>query len=343
MRIAVLSPIHWRTPPKRYGPWEWVASLLTEELVRRGHDVTLFATGDSQTSARLRWVCPVPFFEPEGKQLEKKLYEYLHSALPFEAADEFDVIHNHYNVYPLVFSPFVRTPVVTTMEGFSSQGVADIMRRYAQTAFVSISLADRQHAPDAHWVANVYHGIPVEAYPFGDAPKGYLCFVGRVHPDKGVHTAIEVADATGIPLKIAGLIADPHYFETEIQPRLRPGKIEYLGELEDAEKKTLLRDALALLHLNAYPEGFGLAPVEAMACGTPVIGMNRGSVAEVVAHGETGFVVSTAAEAIQAVAQASSISRRACRERVEKHFTVSRMVDQYEKVYEEVVQEPRRR
>lgn len=338
MRIAVLSPIHWRTPPRRYGPWEWVASLITEALVRRGHDVTLFATGDSQTSARLRSVCPAPFFEPEGQHLERKLYEYLHSALPFESADEFDIIHNHYNVYPLVFSSFVRTPVVTTVEGFSSRGVADIMRRYAQTAFVSISLADRRHAPDAHWVANIYHGIPVETYPFGDASKGYLCFVGRIHSDKGVHTAIEVAEAAGIPFKIAGLIADDHYFKTEIQPRLRPGRIDYLGELEDAEKKALFRDALAFLHLNAYPEGFGLAPVEAMACGTPVIAMDRGSMAEVVAHGETGFVVSTAAEAIHAVARVSSISRRACRERVEKHFTVSRMVDQYEDIYAQIAQ-----
>ncbi|MDP3685331.1 MAG: glycosyltransferase family 4 protein [bacterium] len=338
MRIAVLSPIHWRTPPRRYGPWEWVASLITEELVRRGHDVTLFATGDSQTAARLRSVCPLPILAPEGQHLEAKMYEYLHSALPFESADEFDVIHNHYNVYPLVFSPFVRTPVVTTVEGFSSGGVADIMRRYAQTAFVSISLADRRHAPDAHWVANVYHGIPVEAYPFGDAPKEYLCFVGRIHPDKGVHEAMDVAEAAGIPLKIAGLVADDHYFKTEIQPRLRPGRIDYLGELEDAKKKALLRDALAFLHLNAYPEGFGLAPVEAMACGTPVIGMDRGSMSEVVAHGETGFVVSTAAEAIQAVAQVRSLNRRACRERVERHFTVSRMVDQYEDVYAQVVQ-----
>lgn len=337
MRIAILSPIHWRTPPRRYGPWEWVASLLTEELVRRGHEVTLFATGDSQTSACLRWVCPAPFFEPEGQQLERKLYEYLHSALPFEAADEFDVIHNHYNMYPLVFSSFVRTPVVTTVEGFSSPGVADLMRRYAQTAFVSISLADRRHAPDAHWVANVYHGIPVEDYPFGGTPKGYLCFVGRIHPEKGVREAIEVADAAGIPLKIAGLIADQRYFDTEIQPRLRPGKIDYLGELEDAEKKALLRDAVAFLHLNAYPEGFGLAPVEAMACGTPVIAMNRGSMPEVVAHGETGFVVSTADEAIRVIAQVNSISRRACRERVEQKFTVSRMADQYEDVYAQVM------
>lgn len=338
MKIAILSSIHWRTPPEKYGPWELITSYITEGMVKKGHQVTLYATGDSQTKAKLRWVCPQPLFKDPN--LEPKVYQYLHTALAFEEAEKYDIIHNHYDAYPLVFSKLVRTPIVTTIHGFSSPQVTKIYRRYSNTFYVSISLADRKHSPDLNYVANIYHGIPIEKYQFNNKPENYFCFLGRISPDKGVHLAIKLAKQTGTKLLIAGLVSPENkkFFENEIKPNLNQ-KIQYLGLITEEEKKELLKNAVGFLHLNTYPEGFGITLIESMASGTPVIGMKLGSIPEVIEDKKTGFVVNTLEEAEAAIKKIDQISRKDCRERVEKHFTVERMVDEYEKVYRQILEE----
>jgi glycosyltransferase involved in cell wall biosynthesis len=332
MKIAILSSIHWRTPPTKYGPWELIASRIAEGMVKFGHTVTLYATGDSETTAQLKWVCPKPIMEDSG--LEPKVYQYLHTASVFEDADQYDIIHNHYDAYPLVFSKLVKTPVVTTIHGFSSPQVNQIYKRYSNTHYVSISYADRKHVPDLNYIANIYHGIPVNEYPYNSKPDNYFCFVGRISPDKGVHNAIKLAKKLNVNLKIAGLIASENkeYFEKEIKPHLN-SKIQYLGLVDEEEKKALLKNAYGFLHLNTYPEGFGLTLIEAMATGTPVIGMELGSIPEVIDNRKTGFVVKNLKEAESAMKNIDLISRENCRKRVEENFTLEKMIREYEKVY----------
>lgn len=336
MRIAILSPIHWRTPPRKYGGYEIIASYIAEGMVKKGHTVTLYATGDSLTSGKLRWVCPRPI--EEDVSLNGKVYQYLHSVLPFEKAQNYDIIHNHYDAYPLVFSKLVKTPVVTTIHGFTNADVSKIYHKYTNTHYVSISYADRKNDPGIHWAANVYHGIPVEEYVFNDKPRDYFCFLGRICADKGVHLSIKLAQKLGIKLKLAGLIPleNKDFFEKEVKPHLS-SQIEYLGEINNEAKKTLLQQARGLLHLNTYPEGFGIPLIEAMACGTPVIGMNQGSIAEVIEDKKTGFVVKNTDEAEEAVKKIDHISRKVCRERVETFFSVDRMVNDYERVYKKII------
>jgi glycosyltransferase involved in cell wall biosynthesis len=336
MRIAILSPIHWRTPPEKYGPWELIASYIAEGMVKAGHTVTLYATGDSKTTARLKWVCPEPLMEDSN--LEPKVYQYLHTASIFEDADQYDIIHNNYDAYPLVFSKLIKTPVVTTIHGFSSPQVNQIYEKYSNTHYVSISYADRKHMPNLNYIANVYHGIPVNKYPFNNKPDNYFCFIGRISPDKGVHNAIKLARKLDVNFKIAGLIAPENieYFEKEIKPYLN-SKIQYLGLVEEEEKKSLLKNACGFIHLNTYPEGFGLTLIEAMACGTPVIGMKLGSIPEVIDDRKTGFVVKDLIEAESAMKNIDLISREDCRKRVEKNFTVEKMVKNYEKVYKKIL------
>jgi len=335
MKIAILSPIHWRTPPRNYGPWELIASLIAEGMVKKKHEVTLFATGDSLTKGRLKWICPRPI--SEDRRLEPKVYQYLHSALVFEEAENYDIIHNHYDAYPLVFSKLIKTPVITTIHGFSSPQVKEIYQRYSNTYFVSISLADRKHAPDLNYIANIYHGIPVEQYQFNPQPEDYFCFVGRISAEKGVHLSVQLAKKIGFKFKIAGLIQDENYFNQQIKPYL-DAKIEFLGLINEKDKKKLLASAKGFLHLNTYPEGFGLSLIEAMACGTPVIGMNLGSIPEVIEDKKTGFVVNNTEDAEEAIKKIDQISRKSCRERVEKYFTVEKMVDEYEKVYRQILE-----
>jgi len=237
-------------------------------------------------------------------------------------------------LFPLCFSKLVKTPVVTTIHGFSSPQVIQIYKRYSNTHYVSISYADRKHAPDLNYIANIYHGIPVNEYPYNSKPDNYFCFIGRISPDKGVHNAIRLVKKLNINLKIAGLIGSENkdYFEKEIKPHLN-SKIQYLGLINEEKKKSLLKNAYGFLHLNTYPEGFGLTLIEAMATGTPVIGMNLGSIPEVIENQKTGFVVSSLEEAEKAIKQLAKIKRENCRQRVEKYFSLERMIDEYEKVY----------
>jgi glycosyltransferase involved in cell wall biosynthesis len=309
-----------------------VVTNLTEGLVARGYDVTLFASADSLTAGRLVSVCPRPY--SEDLSIDPKVWEALHISAVMERASEFDLIHNNFDFLPLTYSRLIHTPLLTTVHGFSIDQFRLVYRKYRAAHFVSISDADRD--PYLQYVATVYNGIQLEEFTFEPAPDDYLAFVGRIHADKGVHLAIEVARRAGRRLIIAGIIQDQDYFDTLIAPRLG-SDIEYVGPVGPPERDALFRDAAASLHLTTIPERFGLAMAESMACGTPVVGLDLGSVREVVAHGETGFVVPTLEDAVVAVGQIGDISRRACRERVERFFSVDAMVDGYLAVYRRIL------
>ena len=334
MRIAVLSPISWRTPPRHYGPWESVVSLLTEELVRLGLDLTLFATGDSQTSGKLVAVCPRPYSEDDS--VDPKVAECLHISEVFERAADFDLIHNHYDFLPLTYSALVKTPVVTTIHGFSSPSIIPVYKKYnAQSHYVAISEADK--SPELDYIATIHHGIDIAQFPFLEAEGKYLLFFGRIHPHKGVREAINVAQLVGIKLVIAGIIQDQDYFAAEVEPHIDGKTVEYLGSVGPDQRADVLGHALALLHLISFEEPFGLSMVESMACGTPVIAFPRGSIREVIRHGETGYIVEDIEHAVDAVAALQSIDRSACREDVERRFSHTRMARDYVDAYEKIL------
>ena len=332
MRLGILGPVSWRTPPRQYGAWETVVSNLAEGLVARGYDVTVFATGDSVTDATLHSIVPRPYSEDEA--LDPKVWEFLHISEAMEQADQFDLIHNNYDFMPLTYSRLISTPMLTTVHGFSLDQFRLVYRKYREAHFVSISDADRD--PWLPYVRTVYNGIRLEDHTFQEAPGDYLAFVGRIHPDKGVHLAIDVALATGRRLVIAGIIQDQEYFDELIKPRLG-GSIEFIGPVGPAQRDTLFGGALASLHLTTIPERFGLAMAESMATGTPVIGIDLGSVREVVADSETGYVVEDVAGAVSAVERVRDISRLVCRRRVETLFSVDAMVDGYLDAYRTIL------
>jgi len=334
IRIAVLSPISWRTPPRAYGPWELVVSLLTEELVRMGLDVTLFASGDSQTSGKLVSVCPRPY--SEDSSVDPKVAECLHIAEVFERSANFDLIHNHFDFLPLTYSALVSTPMVTTIHGFSSPSIVPVYKKYNATgSYVAISEADR--SPELDYVATIHHGIDLNRFSFTGAPGRYLLFFGRLHPEKGAHEAIRVAKRAGIKLVIAGIVQDQGYFDAQIRPHIDGHNVEYLGAVKAEQRDTVLGGALALLHLVSFDEPFGLSVVESMACGTPVIAFRRGSMPEIIRHGETGYMVADADDAIAAVNAVGSLDRAACRADVERRFSHTRMAVDYAAVYETIL------
>ncbi|MDH3691488.1 MAG: glycosyltransferase family 4 protein [Gammaproteobacteria bacterium] len=334
MRVAVLSPISWRTPPRHYGPWESVVSLLTEGLVQSGLDVTLFATGDSQTSGKLVAVCPHPY--SEDPSVNPKVAECLHISEVFERSAEFDLIHNHFDFLPLTYSGLIDTPVVTTIHGFSSPSIIPVYKKYnARGHYVAISEADKSLELD--YIATVHHGIDIAQFPFSEAEGEYLLFFGRIHPEKGVQEAIQVAQQVGKKLVIAGIVQDREYFETRVEPYLDGDEVEYLGAIGPAQRPNVLGRALALLHLISFDEPFGLSLVEAMACGTPVIAFGRGSIPEIIMDGETGYIVEDVEHAVHAVAAVQSLDRSACRQDVEQRFSHTRMVSDYVRVYREIL------
>lgn len=334
----MLAPIAWRTPPRHYGPWEQVVSVLTERLVARGIAVTLFATADSITRARLVAVCPRGY--EEDTTIDPKVWEALHISEVFERAGEFDLIHNHFDFLPLAFSRLVGTPVLTTIHGFSSPRILPVYRKYNGSAYyVSISDADR--APDLTYLATVYHGIDLDQFTFRDTPDDYLLYFGRIHPDKGTREAIEIARRARRRLLLAGIVQDRSYYEHEIAPALDGDRVQYLGSVGPAERRELLAGAAALLHPITFSEPFGLSVVEAMASGTPTIAFPRGSMPEIVSDGETGFLVSSVEEAAAAVERLPSISRARCRDEAVRRFSADRMVDDYVRLYELVVARPR--
>ncbi|WP_417245755.1 glycosyltransferase family 4 protein [Celeribacter sp.] len=334
MRIAMLAPIAWRTPPRHYGPWELLTHLLTEELVALGVDVTLFATKDSQTSARLDAVVPAPY--SEDPSIDPKVWEYRHLSHVFSKAGEFDIIHNQSDFPTHAFTPLVETPVVTTIHGFSSERILPMYKPFEdQVHFVAISEADRHL--DLRYAATIHHGIKMEYFPFDPVGSEDLLFFGRIHPDKGTKDAIEVARATGHRLHIYGIIQDQAYFDAHVRPHLSDGQILWHGPVGGIERAKALGAAKALLHLIGFDEPFGLSVVEAMACGTPVIAYPRGSMPELIRDGQTGFLVDTLAEAIRAVEQVNTLDRATARARVAAHFTTRRMARDYLALYQSVL------
>ncbi|HEX6269672.1 MAG TPA: glycosyltransferase family 4 protein [Anaerolineales bacterium] len=334
LRIGMLSPVAWRTPPHTYGAWETVASNITEELVRRGWDVTLFATKDSITSATLHAVIERGY--EEDPTLDPKVCEYLHLSEAFEHADEFDLIHSHYDFMALTYSRLVKPPVLTTIHGFSSPKILPVYRKYnGQVYYVSISNADRM--PDLDYIATVYNGIDTSSYTFHARPGEYLVFLGRIHPDKGTHLACETAHRAGRRLIIAGIIQDEGYFKEKVKPYLDDVNIQFVGPVDIEGKNQLFEQASAVLHLNELPERFGLVMVEANAAGVPVIAMDRGSCQEVIRQSETGFLVNSVDEAVKALDHIGDLDRYHCRRRVEQYFSVQSMVDGYEEVYRRIL------
>ena len=338
LRVAMLAPISWRVPPRHYGPWEQFVSLMTEGLVSRGGAVTLFATADSVTSARLS--ARIPRGYSEDPSLDPKVAESLHIAALFERAGEFDLIHNSFDFLPLTYSGLVETPVVTTIHGFSSERIVAVYEKYDQRGYyVAISEADRHER--LHYVATIHHGIDMAAFETRSAAGTYLLFFGRIHPDKGTATAIDVAERTGLPLIIAGIIQDHEYFERMVEPRLDGERVKYIGPVGPEARGDLLAGARALLHLIDFEEPFGYSVVEAMACGTPVIANARGSMSEIVRHGEGGYLVHSPDEAVAAVRALGDLDRLAVRASVERRFDVDRMVDEYLDVYRVVLAQRR--
>jgi glycosyltransferase involved in cell wall biosynthesis len=335
LRIAVLAPLAWRTPPRHYGPWEQFASLLTEGLMKRGHDVTLFATADSVTTAKLHGTSHCGW--SEDASIDPKVAECLHIASVFERAGEFDIIHNSFDFLPLTYSGFVDTPVVTTIHGFSSPRIVPVYERYdATTSYVAISDADRH--PRLHYAATVHHGIDTASFGVDPAPGEHLLYFGRIHPDKGTVHAIDAAQRAGRRLDIAGIIQDDEYFRNCVEPRIDDERVRYLGPIDSSLRSDVLGGAHALLHLIDFDEPFGYSVVEAMACGTPVIAYARGSMPEIIDDRRTGFLVSDIAGAVAAVDAAAGLDRTAIRARAIERFDVLRMIDDYVAVYRAILQ-----
>jgi len=330
----MLAPIAWRVPPSHYGPWERVVSILTEGLVARDVDVTLFATANSITRARLAAVAPRGY--GEDPSLDAKVYECLHIAAAFEQASkgEFDILHNHFDFLPLTYSRLVTTPVVTTVHGFSSERIVPVYRAYnSSTHLVAISASDRR--VDLDYAATIHHGIPLDEFTFVAGRGEYLLFFGRIHPDKGAREAIEVARRTGHKLILAGIVQDAEYNRTAVEPFVDGQQVRYVGSVGPAERDALLGGATALLHLIQFDEPFGLSVVEAMATGTPVIAFRRGSMPELIDDGVSGFLVAPGDidRAAAAVGQVGELDRKAARAHVERHFSAERMVDAYLHLY----------
>jgi len=331
-RIAVLSPVAWRTPPRAYGAWETVASNITEGLVARGWDVTLFATKESITNAKL-----VGFTEKgyeEDKTQIPLVSTCLHISKAMERADEFDLIHNNFDYLPLTYLPFIKTPMLTTIHGFSDPDILRVYRDHKDSYYVSISDADRNE--ELPYLATVYNGIDLSNLTFRPNPGDKLVHYGRIHADKGTHLAIEVAKKCGRDLIIAGIIQDQEYFDNLVRPHINDTSIKFIGPVNPVQRDALLKEAYAVVHLNTIPERFGLVMAESMAAGVPVIAMDLGSCREVIKDGQTGYLVNNVAEAVEAVGKIERIERKKCRRHVEENFTIDRMVSKYEKVYEEI-------
>ncbi len=332
-RIAVLSPVAWRTPPREYGAWETVAGNITEGLAARGWDVTLFATADSITKANLCAVIPHGY--EEDRDMDPKVVEILHISELMERAGEFDLIHNSYDFIPLTYSRLIKTPMLTTIHGFSSDRIRAVYHKYRDDSyFVSVSDSDRD--PELEYVATVYNGIDLSNLTFRAEPGPNLVFLGRIHPDKGLHLAIAAAKKADRNLIIAGIIQDADYFDTQVAPHINDTTVKFIGSVDPQARDALLAQAYAVLHLNTIPERFGLVMAEAMAAGVPVIAMDMGSCREVIDDGVTGFLVNDVDGAAEAVGRIDKIDRANCRKRVEENFTIDSMAAGYEKVYEEI-------
>ncbi|WP_374943413.1 glycosyltransferase family 4 protein [Sphingomonas sp.] len=330
----MLAPIAWRTPPRAYGPWELVTSLLTEALVARGHAVTLFATQDSRTAATLDAVVPAPY--SEDPSIDAKVWEMRHVAHVMERAGAFDIVHNQADFVPLGFTRLVRTPMVMTLHACPSERILPMLAEYQYDAhYVAISDSDR-HA-DLRYAATIPHGIDVGAFPFVVDGGEDLLFFGRMHPDKGPADAIRAAKRAGRRLRMYGVMQDQAYFDREVAPHIDGDRIIYEGAIGGQARLDALGNARAMLHLIGFDEPFGLSVVEALACGTPVIAYRRGSMEMLIDHARTGFVVDSLDEAVAAIGQAHTIERAACRADVARRFSVDAMAEAYVALYRRVL------
>jgi len=333
MKVAVLSPVAWRTPPRHYGPWEQMASNLTEGLVAAGIEVTLFATGDSITNAALNSVVSKGYEDERGQ--DAKVLECLHISNLMEQASEFDLIHNHFDFLPLSYSKLIKTPVITTIHGFSSERIIPVYQKYNEHGFyVSISNANRH--PLLDYIGTVYNGLNTENFSFNDTSEDYLLFFGRIHPDKGTAEAIQIAIKSKRKLIIAGIIQDENYYREKVEPYLNED-IVFIGSAGPEKRNELLGGAYALLHPINFAEPFGLSVAEAMLCGTPVIAFNKGSMPELVKNGKTGFLVNNVEEAVIAVDQLNKIDRKRCRTWAKQQFSKEKMVEDYLSLYHQIL------
>ena len=341
MKIAQVAPLYESVPPKRYGGTERVVSYLTEELVAQGHDVTLFASGDSVTSARLCPACESALRLQKESVTDPLAYHVRMVEMVAREAQSFDVVHFHIDYVHFPLTRCKHMAAVTTLHGrLDIPELAPLYRAYQDMRLVSISNSQRTPLPWANWVGTVYHGLPVRPLPATDPSAGkYLVFLGRICPEKRVDRAIEIARRAEVPLKIAAKIdpADQEYFEAEIRKLLDNPFVEFIGEIGEQDKDALLANAQALLFPIDWPEPFGMVLIEAMSCGTPVIAFPMGSVPEIIEHGVTGYIVNNVAEAVDAVHALGSLDRRDCRRVFEKRFSVERMCLDYLKIYETLI------
>jgi len=334
MKIAILSPIAWRSPPAKYGPWEQVASNIAEGLNDQNIDVTLFATGNSITKGKLEYISEDAYCE--NPDMDPKVWECLHISNLMEQADKFDIIHNHFDFLPLTYSRLIKTPMLTTIHGFSSKKILEVYKKYNDSgSYVSISNSDR--SPDLHYAATVYNGIDADAFTFKEKPNNYLLFFGRIHPEKGTYESILIAKQSQRKLIISGIIQDQEYFDSKVKPYINDDDIVFVGNSGPDKRDELLGNAFALLHPISFEEPFGLSVAEAMMCGTPVIAFNKGSMPELIFHEKTGFLVSTVSEAVTAVNNIQSIDRRYCRDWAHSKFSRQKMISGYLEVYNEIL------
>ncbi len=341
MKIAQIAPIIERVPPRKYGGTERVIHALTEGLVKLGHDVTLFASGDSKTSAKLISVFPKPLREVKFENLYgANPWMLLNLGLAYKMQDQFDIIHDHNNELSLPIANLAKTPVVMTIHGAFSENVKKIFQVLNNVNIVSISKAQRVPLPDLNYAGNVYNGLSMEDYPFSQENEGYLLYVGRISMEKGVHHAITVAQQLNLPLIIAAkldpqALHDVAYYREYIEPKLSE-QIRWIGEVDENERNQLMSKALCFLHPLTWREPFGLTLIEAMACGCPIIAFNKGSIPEIVINGKTGFIVDDVNEMIEAVKNIQKINRKACRDHSLKNFNAVRMAKEYERIYYQI-------
>jgi glycosyltransferase involved in cell wall biosynthesis len=331
LRLAVLASITWPAPPPGYGPWEQIAYNIAQGMRARGLDVTLFATGNSRFDGKLASVVPVGLNQDPA--LNGDVFTALHISECFRRAGGFDLIHNNFDWKPMTYALATSAPpLLTTIHGFSSPQILAAYYACARRSFFC-SISDSDRDPGLNYLSTAYNGIDLHDFTFRDRPGDYLVFLGRFHPEKGTHLAIEIAERAGVRLKMAAIPHDEKYFREQVAPHIDGDRVQFLGSVEREARDELLGNALALVHMTTRPERFGLTLVEAMACGTPVLGAAMGSVPEIVVDGVTGYVCKTVDDAVAKVPQLASLDRAACRKRVESEFTIERMIDRYLDAY----------